>query len=114
MKKGIAAILTVVMLLCMSACAGGGSSAPQSAEPESASTESQAGSKVSITVGLSNTITALDPISASDIYSANVYGCIYETLMREEENGEVVPNLCESVDISEDGLTYTFHLCEKA
>ena len=111
MKKGIAVILAFVMLICVSACAGRESGASQSLGAGSASVDTQpADGKVSSTVGLSNNITALDPISASDIYSANVYGCIYETLMREEENGEVVPNLCESVDISEDGLTYTFHL----
>lgn len=77
MKKGIAVILAFVMLICVSACAGRESGASQSLGAGSASVDTQpADGKVSITVGLSNNITALDPISASDIYSANVYGCI--------------------------------------
>ena len=35
---------------------------------------------------------------------------VYEGLVNYGENGEIVPSLAESWDISPDGKTYTFHL----
>ena len=37
-------------------------------------------------------------------------GMVYEGLVNYGENGEILPSLAESWDISEDGKTYTFHL----
>lgn len=37
-------------------------------------------------------------------------GMVYEGLVNYGENGEIVPSLAESWDISPDGKTYTFHL----
>lgn len=39
-----------------------------------------------------------------------VAGNIYESLLRYDENLEPMPQLAESWEVSEDGLTYTFHL----
>ena len=41
-----------------------------------------------------------------------VGGSIYEGLLRYDENLEPMPSLAKSWEISEDGLTYTFHLQE--
>ena len=35
---------------------------------------------------------------------------VYEGLVNYGENGEILPSLAESWEISEDGKTYTFHL----
>jgi len=37
-------------------------------------------------------------------------GMVYEGLVNYGENGEILPSLAESWEISEDGKTYTFHL----
>ncbi len=58
--------------------------------------------------GLDPTIDALAPID--DI----VYQNVFEGLTRVDQNGAVQPALATSWDISEDGLTYTFHLVEGA
>ncbi len=52
----------------------------------------------------------LDPQVASA--SQDVIACenLYGRLVRRNEDDEIVPDLCESWDISADGLTYTFHL----
>lgn len=38
---------------------------------------------------------------------------VYEGLVNYGENGEILPSLAESWDVSEDGKTYTFHLLRK-
>ncbi|WP_323022101.1 ABC transporter substrate-binding protein [Pararhodobacter sp.] len=53
----------------------------------------------------------LDPTAgAAQAIDSVVYSNIYEGLTRFMSDGSVVPGLAESWDISEDGLTYTFHL----
>lgn len=37
---------------------------------------------------------------------------VYETLVRIDDDGEIVPHLATGWDVSDDGLTYTFHLRE--
>jgi peptide/nickel transport system substrate-binding protein len=53
----------------------------------------------------------LNPITATDAYASRIDDYIYESLLkRDEKTLELVPVLAESWDISEDHLTYTFHL----
>lgn len=64
---------------------------------------------------LVNNLTAepgtLNPITATDAYASNINGYLYESLVkRDEKSLELVPELAESWDISEDHLTYTFRL----
>ena len=63
------------------------------------------------TVGLQLEPPHLDPTSAAaGAIDSVLYANVYEGLTRFAEDGSVVPGLAESWDISEDGLTYTFHL----
>ena len=64
---------------------------------------------------LVNNLTAepgtLNPITATDAYASNINGYLYESLVkRDEKTLELVPELAESWEISEDHLTYTFRL----
>jgi peptide/nickel transport system substrate-binding protein len=52
----------------------------------------------------------LDPHVTSAYVSFQVLENVFDTLVQPDENLEMVPALAESWDISEDGLTYTFHL----
>lgn len=53
----------------------------------------------------------LNPVTATDAYSGRVNDYIYESLLRRDPKTlELVPVLAESWEISEDRLTYTFHL----
>ena len=55
----------------------------------------------------------LDPTStAAQAVDSVLYSNVFEGLTRFMADGAVVPGLAESWDISEDGLTYTFHLRE--
>lgn len=61
---------------------------------------------------LESGISGLDPATAADSESLIVLGNVNEGLYRLDENGEPVPGMAESVEISDDGLTYTFTLRE--
>ena len=53
----------------------------------------------------------LDPTAgAAQAIDSVVYSNIFEGLTRFTSDGSVVPGLAASWDISDDGLTYTFHL----
>ena len=52
----------------------------------------------------------LIPYLASDTTSSGITGNVYDGLLRFDKNLDLVPNLAESWEISEDGLTITFKL----
>lgn len=54
----------------------------------------------------------MDPAYVTDSYSMPMLKNILEGLTRPTNDGEIVPAMAESWDVSEDGLTYTFHLRE--
>ena len=51
-----------------------------------------------------------DPALFTQANDTGLGPMIYETLVQYNEDGSVSPQLAESWDISDDGLTYTFHL----
>ncbi len=53
---------------------------------------------------------SLDPHVTSAQAARNINLHVYETLVARDENAKTVPDLAEKVDISADGLTYTFTL----
>ena len=57
--------------------------------------------------------TSLDPQLGSGTWITNVTGAIFEGLVR-RYNGEIEPAIAETWDVSNDGLTYTFHLRDVA
>lgn len=59
-------------------------------------------------------IKSLLPWQATDSVSFLMLGNILEGLVVFGENGEIKPGAAESWDVSEDGLTYTFHLQKDA
>jgi len=59
-------------------------------------------------------VTSLDPHKLSGDWEDRVAGDIYEGLMTEDPKARPVAGQAESYEISDDGLTYTFHLREDA
>ncbi|OWJ80227.1 peptide ABC transporter substrate-binding protein [Haematobacter genomosp. 1] len=53
---------------------------------------------------------SLDPHQTSTVSESNVLLDLFEGLLAFNTAGEAVPGMAERWDISEDGLTYTFHL----
>ncbi len=72
-----------------------------------------AAAKDSLTMGMVLEPPHLDPTAgAAAAIDEVVYANIFEGLTRINQNGEILPALAHSWDISDDGLTYTFHLAE--
>ena len=103
MKKSILALaLSVVMILGLAACGGG--SAPEG------STGGSAAAGGDLNVMIETPVQSLDPQVATDGTSFEVIADYTDGLMQMAEDGQPVEALAESYEISEDGLTYTFHL----
>ena len=67
--------------------------------------------RTDITIGMVLEPPGLDPTSGNAAATDEVtYANIFEGLTRIDETGAVQPDLAQSWDISDDGLTYTFHL----
>ena len=98
--------------------AGCGNSAGKKADTEdtAASGENSALDKTGgdggeITIGVTSFADTLEPTEQYFSWVVSRYG-VGETLVRFDENGEIVPCLAESWEISEDQLTWTFKIRE--
>lgn len=57
-----------------------------------------------------NKVTTLDPIASAAAGNIEAFGQLYARLLRKDADGNLVPGLAESWEVSEDRLTYTFEL----
>lgn len=60
--------------------------------------------------GLSGEPATLDPARATDTFSSEVMGDLYEGLTSESPSGEIVPGVAASWTVSENGTRYVFQL----
>ncbi|MDO4340354.1 MAG: peptide ABC transporter substrate-binding protein [Eubacteriales bacterium] len=63
-----------------------------------------------LNIMLETPVESLDPQQATDGTSFEVIADYTDGLMQMDADGQAVPALAESYDLSEDGLVYTFHL----
>ncbi len=54
--------------------------------------------------------TSLDPVKATGTWETHIVGDMLEGLTRDDPDGEPVPGIAKSWEVSPDGLTWTFHL----
>lgn len=57
---------------------------------------------------------SLDPAQVTGVPGANILYDLYEGLVTLSPEGKVIPGVARSWDVSDDGLTYTFHLDRQA
>ncbi len=103
-KKLLAALLATAMTVTMFAGCG----TPGSKDSKKDDSSESSGKK-RITYTLREDIPSMDPQNSNSISCATAEIMTYAMLTRNVE-GEVQPDSAESWDISDDGLTYTFHL----
>lgn len=96
MKKGTKLLWTGALVLSLAGCSSASSDGTDSHNVLNLSKE--------------NDVITLDSTLATDGMSFEVINMMIEGLETTDENGDIVPALAESYDVSEDGLTYTFHL----
>ncbi|MFO7850376.1 MAG: ABC transporter substrate-binding protein [Spirochaetia bacterium] len=65
-----------------------------------------------VTLAMSGNPDTLDPHVTSGTLTFQTINSFYDNLIEPNEEGELVPALAESYDVSDDYLTYTFHLRE--
>ena len=116
-KKAFSAVLAGAMAVSLlSAC--GGNSQPQniadvsstaSSEPASAATSAEPAAQ-EMTFVLNNIPDGLDPTVTNNSFAQYVILNCFEGLVTYDSTGAVVAGSAETWDISDDGLTYTFHL----
>ena len=63
-----------------------------------------------MTVAVSENILTLDPLDQNCVPGAAVMDMVFDALVEDNHDGTFSPRLAESWEVSEDGLTYTFHL----
>ena len=108
MKKSILAVaLAAAMVVGMVGC-GGSSSKPESSTGSDAA--AVAGSGSDLNVMMETPVQSLDPQLATDGTSFEVIADFTDGLMQMDKDGQPIPAIAESYEVSEDGLTYTFHL----
>ena len=100
MNKVLKSVLTATMVLGMAAC----SSTP------AGSTAASSGSGKVFRVAMEGESNYPDAAIASDSITGSVTSLTAVTLYRLTSSGEMEPAAADSYDVSEDGLTYTFHL----
>lgn len=114
MKRIFALLLAVVMVVGLTACGGNNdnnsdNSAGNSSPNDSSANVSTNGGKY-LNVMLSTNVMSLDTNLATDGESFEVIADCIDGLTQMDADGAAVPAIAESWDISDDGLTYTFHL----
>ncbi len=92
-KRLLAQVCKCVLMLLMAACSS-----------------SQNDRRASMRTVFASDPLTIDPRKNADIFSSYLQKMVFEGLTRLEEEGKIVPGLAEKVDVSEDGLTYRFHL----
>lgn len=116
MKKLMASALAAAMVVSLAGCGGSktaatGETGSAAATSESASTESVLNTDTStLYINLASEPDRLDPALNSTVDGAVLAVNSFVGLLTYDENGQLVPGVAESYDVSEDGMTYTFHL----
>lgn len=105
MKRLLALILALVMVVSLTACG----SKPQQA---AANPEEESGLKDTIIFAPNTDVDTLDPHTQNDSTSEQVVKVLYNTLLKFGPDGEIVGDLAESWEVSEDKKTWTFKLKE--
>ena len=107
MKKILVVLLAVAMTFCLVACGGGGN------EGNSENSAIPADNVLSVMFG-GGTPLSMDPALNSASAGSNIIKLSFAGLMGYQEgedgNPAIAPELAESYEVSEDGLTYTFTL----
>lgn len=107
-------MLIMLLLLITSITAFGCSSEDDTASSETgdeeATSESEAGGELK--VAFYQQPPSMDPHMSTSAATGMITRHVFEGLMALNENYESVPMLAESIEESDDGLTYTFHLRE--
>ena len=112
-KRIIAAAMAAGMAVSLAACGGSASTTDTTGTADAATTEAAdaaTGEGTGFTVQLGPNPETLDPALNAAVDGGNTLITIEEPLLIIDENNEVQPGQAESYEVSDDGLTWTFHM----
>ncbi|MDO4788041.1 MAG: peptide ABC transporter substrate-binding protein [Johnsonella sp.] len=121
MKKRLTLVISALLLsaFALSACSSGGGGEATTAGSEGGSSAAQkeaeagdAGELKEIHVQVGPSPETIDPALNTTVDGGNMIIHAFEGLLKFDQNNNVVAGLAESHEVSEDGLTWTFHLRE--
>ncbi|MBQ0137728.1 MAG: peptide ABC transporter substrate-binding protein [Kurthia sp.] len=104
-KKSVFLVILSALMVVLAACGFGGKD-----KEEGTSTEGSKDSKKDLNLVIPSEPPSLNPQKATDSTSGAVIRSVFEGLTRVDKDGKVQNAVAESVDVSEDKLTYTFNL----
>ena len=115
MKKFFSVLLTGAIMLTAAACGSSATTlpAPEGGKPVvTAAASSAAADDGVLRVAALYDISTMDVAQTTDDYMVpmNVFDRLFESEVQPDGSTAVVPSLCESYTVSDDGLTYTFTL----
>lgn len=113
MKKTIALVLAILMVMSLAAC--GGSSAGEVQENAPAAAPAASGVEEGLLrVAALYDITTMDVAQTTDNYMVpmNIFDRLFEVEVQADGASEIVGSLCVDYDVDPDGLTYHFVLRE--
>ena len=106
-KRFIVAALAIAGAMALSGC--GGSKSGGEGTKSGDTTQTAAGKKI-LTIQLGPDVESIDPALNSAVDGANYILFAFDNLLKMDEDGKVVPGLAEKYEVSDDQLTWTFHL----
>ncbi len=113
-KRLIVAALAIAGAMSLSGCGGSKSNTEPAADStkaaENGDTKKSGDSKKILTIQLGPDVESIDPALNSAVDGANSILYLSDNLLKIDKEGKVVPGLAEKYDISDDQLTWTFHL----
>lgn len=118
MKRRLSLLLALFLVLSLFLVACGDteepveSEGPTDSEEETSSNPAIAreGSEDTIIIGMTEAKGEFMPVYYSTVYDAYVNEYMFDALITNDEEGNYIPHVAESWEISEDNKTYTFHL----
>lgn len=109
-KKLVLLAILAVFSLVLAACGFGGDSSDKAQDDKKDSGSSETASSKELNLVIPSEPPSLHPQLATDSTSSAILINVFEGLTRLDNDGQPVPAIAESWDVSEDGLTYTFKL----
>lgn len=109
MKNFKALLLFLTLTLVLAACNFGGDSGGDGGGEESSSGGDESSNK-SINLSIASDPPSFHPALATDTTSGAIMASVFEGLTRLDPEGNPEPAMAENIDVSEDGLTYTYTL----
>lgn len=110
--KRFGILATLAAALALAGCGGGGASG--AAVQVGGESGTELAERQVLHIGNGAEIQSLDPHRGEEVQGSNVQRDVFEGLINEAPNGDLIPGAAESWTVSDDGKTYVFNLRRNA